>query len=89
MGASLLVFANKTDVKGCMADDEIHEVGDRHRATERTADGSRACNSMQSRHTSGPSFGAAQSQEIDYEKAWNGWCKTREIDSSCTDGYIR
>ncbi len=26
MGASLLVFANKTDVTGCMADDEIGRV---------------------------------------------------------------
>ena len=26
MGASLLVFANKTDVSGCMIDDEIREV---------------------------------------------------------------
>ena len=28
MGASLLVFANKTDVGGCMTDDEIRKVGD-------------------------------------------------------------
>ena len=26
MGASLLVFANKTDVSGCMTDDEIKKV---------------------------------------------------------------
>lgn len=26
MGASLLVFANKTDVGGCMSDDEIRKV---------------------------------------------------------------
>lgn len=28
MGASLLVFANKTDVAGCMSKDEIREVSD-------------------------------------------------------------
>lgn len=28
MGASLLVFANKTDVGGCMTDDEMRKVGD-------------------------------------------------------------
>ena len=28
MGASLLVFANKTDVGGCMTDDEIRKVRD-------------------------------------------------------------
>jgi ADP-ribosylation factor-like protein 2 len=26
MGASLLVFSNKTDVDGCMSDDEIRQV---------------------------------------------------------------
>ncbi len=26
MGASLLVFSNKTDVDGCMSEDEIREV---------------------------------------------------------------
>jgi ADP-ribosylation factor-like protein 2 len=26
MGASLLVFSNKTDVDGCMGDDEIRQV---------------------------------------------------------------
>jgi ADP-ribosylation factor-like protein 2 len=26
MGASLLVFSNKTDVAGCMSDDEIRQV---------------------------------------------------------------
>lgn len=30
MGASLLVFANKTDVGGCMTDDEIGKVRDRY-----------------------------------------------------------
>ena len=33
MGASLLVFANKTDVSGCMTDDEIKKVIDRHSTT--------------------------------------------------------
>ncbi len=28
MGASLLVFANKTDIGGCMSDDEIRQVND-------------------------------------------------------------
>lgn len=28
MGASLLVFSNKTDVEGCMSDDEIRYVND-------------------------------------------------------------
>lgn len=28
MGASLLVFSNKTDVDGCMTDDEIRKVED-------------------------------------------------------------
>lgn len=27
MGASLLVFKNKSDVRGCMSEDEIREVG--------------------------------------------------------------
>lgn len=30
MGASLLVFANKTDVGSCMTDDEIRKVRDRY-----------------------------------------------------------
>ena len=30
MGASLLVFANKTDVGGCMTDDEIEKVEDQY-----------------------------------------------------------
>ena len=33
MGASLLVFANKTDVSGCMTDDEIRKVFDRYPTT--------------------------------------------------------
>lgn len=27
MGASLLIFLNKTDVEGCMSQDEVREVG--------------------------------------------------------------
>ena len=33
MGASLLVFANKTDVNGCLTDDEIRKVIDRYSTT--------------------------------------------------------
>jgi ADP-ribosylation factor-like protein 2 len=32
MGASLLVFSNKTDVDGCMSDDEIRQVLSRHQS---------------------------------------------------------
>lgn len=71
MGASLLVFANKTDVVGCMTDDEIGKVRDRYsiRTVRRGAtDISRNCNSMQSRRTSGPSSDAAQSRGSIYRK---------------------
>jgi len=27
MGASLLIFKNKSDVRGCMSEDEVREVG--------------------------------------------------------------
>ena len=74
MGASLLVFANKTDVVGCMTDDEIGKVRDRYstHTARRRIDILRDCNSMQSRLTSGPSFDAAQSRGSICRKDWHG-----------------
>ena len=88
MGASLLVFANKTDVGGCMTDDEIKKVEDQYsnRTLGRwTVDISRDCNWMQSRHTNGPSSGAAQSQGNICRQVWHGWFRTQKTDCSCTE----
>lgn len=38
MGASLLVFANKTDVDGCMSDEEIQDVSGAYVSLHQVAD---------------------------------------------------
>ena len=92
MGATLLVFANKTDVGGCMTDDEIGKVRrDRYSTCtvkSRTTDISRDCNSMQSRRTSVPSSDAAQSRGKICRKDWHGWCRTQKTDCSCTESRV-
>lgn len=87
MGASLLVFANKTDVGGCMNDDEMAKVRDcysKHTVKRRATERPRDCNSMRSRRTSGPSSDAAQLRGKICRKDWHGWCRTQKIDCSCT-----
>lgn len=90
MGASLLVFANKTDVGGCMTDDEIATVRDWYgtRTISRSIDISRDCNSMQSRRTSGPFSDAAQLRGNISRKDWHGWCRTQKTDCSCTESRV-
>lgn len=88
MGASLLVFANKTDVSGCMTDDEIRKVRERYfhcPVSRREIDICRNCNSMRSRRISGPSSDAAQSRGIICKKDWRGWYRTQKTDCSCTE----
>lgn len=89
MGASLLVFANKTDVGGCMTDNEIAKVRDwyctRTVKVKRTTDTSRDCNSMQLRRTSGLSFDVVQSRGNISRKDWHGWCRTQKKDCFCTE----
>ena len=46
----------------------------------------RGSNWMQSKHTNGLSFVAAQSRERIYERVWSGLCKMLEIDSFSIDG---
>ena len=88
MGASLLVFANKTDVSGCMIDDEIREVetGPLPFTVRGTIDTSRSCNSMQYRRTSGPSSDAVQLRGSICRKDWHGWYRMRKTGCSCTEG---
>ena len=88
MGASLLVIANKTDVSGCMIDDEIRQVEkDPLPFTVRsTIDTSRSCNSMQYRRISGPSSDAVQSRGSICRKDWLGWYRMRKTGCSCTEG---
>ena len=89
MGASLLVFANKTDVSGCMIDDEIREVETGTlplTVRRRTIDISRGCNSMQFRRTSGPSSDVAQLRGSICKKDWHGWYRMRKTGCSCTEG---
>ena len=87
MGASLLVFANKADVSGCMTDDEIREVETPLPFTvRRTIDTYRSCNSMQYRRTNGPSFDAVQSRASICRQDWHGWYRMRKTGCSCTEG---
>ena len=75
MGASLLVFVNKTDVGGCMTDDEIRKVKEQYSSStlgRRTTDISRDCDWMQSRRINGPSSGAAQSRGNSCRQGWHG-----------------
>ena len=68
MGASLLVFSNKTDVGGCMTDDEIRKViltplhahGDENARLTMV----RGFSLTELRRTNGQSFVAAQSLEV-------------------------
>lgn len=88
MGASLLVFANKTDVGGCMTEDEIRKVKDQYFTTtlsRRTTDKSRDCNWMQSRRINGLSSDAAQSRANICKRDWHGLSRTQKTDCSCTE----
>ena len=71
-----------------MTDDEIKKVEDQYsnRTLRRwTIDISRDCNWMQSRHTNGPSSGAARSQGSICRLVWRGWFRTQKTDCSCTE----
>ena len=86
MGASLLVFSNKTDIEDCMTDQEIHEVrnllslGQVWR-TELNSDFSW----IVSRHIDGPSSNVVQSQARIFKKACNGSSKMPKTGSSFID----
>ena len=92
MGASLLVFANKTDVGGCMTDEEIRKVIDRYSTrtlNRRITDTSRHCNWMQSRRTNGTSSDAAPSQGNICRPDWLGLSRTLKRNCSCTEEPLR
>ena len=74
-GASLLVFANKTDVNGCMDEAEIQEVWFRGRWHAAVLTEYRGSSWMRLRHTSGTLFDAVQLQVQIWKKALSGLCK--------------
>lgn len=53
MGASLLVFKNKSDVPGCMSEEEIRKVSRRAPQGRAAVDFRRDCNWTRSIRTSG------------------------------------
>lgn len=85
MGASLLVFANKTDVGNCMTDEEICQVcrTSASRYLIRYND-CRVSDWMQSKHTNGQLSDVVGSRETGYEKASIGLYRMPRTGSSST-----
>jgi hypothetical protein len=83
-GASLLVFANKTDVNGCMDEVEIQEVWYYGRRYAAALTECRDCSWMLLRRISGISFDAVRSQVQIFKKALHGWYKMPKQDYFCT-----
>jgi len=83
-GASLLVFANKTDVNGCMGEAEIQEacrlVVEKQRST---LTASRGYYWTPSRRINGISFDAVLSQVQIFKRVWRGWFKMPKQDYFC------
>lgn len=96
MGASLLIFLNKTDVEGCMSQDEVREVSfhfdlflsfllfDYDDLNPGLLTFPSAFAWMPSKHTGWPYCPAAPWPGETSTKDWNGWSRTRRTDYSCT-----
>ena len=84
MGASLLVFFNKTDIEGCMSSGEIRQVCKQSQSGQwASADTARDYNLTRSRRTNGQLSLAALSQGSIWGKGWIGWSKMPKKDSFC------
>jgi len=76
----LLVFANKTDVNGCMDKAEIQDVWFYRCCPAAGLTECRGSSCMPSRRTSGTSFDVVRLQVRILKKALNGLCKTPRLD---------